>query len=310
MSSGRSSKARLILRLARLHFLIPGILLYILGSLLAWQRGAPIDLMRFVLGYAIFAPAHLSVSFSNDFFDREADRSAERTVLSGGSGVLVQEPSLAKFAVRFAIGLIVLSLTMTLAFALAYHMPLYFVPFVIFGALLGWFYSAPPLRLAYRGWGEVSTALASGFIMPGMGYLSISGSLDIWFVVLSVPLLCYGLFFILTVETPDEESDRRSGKNGYLVRHGLRRASELSVVATGAGTLLLLFLSVMFPGTEYRFLWPLVPLSVLPLGAALIWRSSGPTSRKKITRQVMLNFASMMLFLVLADALLALPMFA
>jgi 1,4-dihydroxy-2-naphthoate octaprenyltransferase len=38
------------------------------------------------------------------------------------------------------------------------------------GNLVGWFYSAPPLRLAYRGLGEFSTAATVGFLVPAMGY--------------------------------------------------------------------------------------------------------------------------------------------
>ncbi|MEJ2242498.1 MAG: hypothetical protein P8Y18_10210 [Candidatus Bathyarchaeota archaeon] len=70
---------KLFLQLARLHFLIPGFMLYLLGFMLALLGGAMFDLNKFLLGYMIFGTAHLSVSFSNDYFDRISDRNSVKT---------------------------------------------------------------------------------------------------------------------------------------------------------------------------------------------------------------------------------------
>ena len=75
---------KLILRLARLHFLIPGFMLYLMGYLLALLSGVDYDFSKFGFGYLIFGTAHLSLSFSNDYFDREADRNSVKTAFSGG----------------------------------------------------------------------------------------------------------------------------------------------------------------------------------------------------------------------------------
>jgi len=63
-----------ILRLSGAHFLIPGIMLYVFGAFFAQAMGAGLDLVRGLFGYVIFGLAHLSVSFSNDYFDGEGDR--------------------------------------------------------------------------------------------------------------------------------------------------------------------------------------------------------------------------------------------
>ena len=103
-------KLRLILRLARLHFLIPGFMLYLLGYLLALLNGSFFDFGKFVFGYLIFGTAHLSVSFSNDYFDRYADKNSVKTAFSGGSKILVEHPDLAPMALKIAIFLWVLRL--------------------------------------------------------------------------------------------------------------------------------------------------------------------------------------------------------
>jgi 1,4-dihydroxy-2-naphthoate octaprenyltransferase len=86
-NSGRSSWSyvRLIIRLARLHFLIPGLLLYSLGALTAIANGATFEPGPVVFGYAIFLLAHLSVHFSNDYFDREGDMNSSGPRCPGGA---------------------------------------------------------------------------------------------------------------------------------------------------------------------------------------------------------------------------------
>ena len=160
-------KVRLLIRLGRLHFLIPGLLLYTFGALLAIANGAKTNPGLFIFGYAILFFAHLSVHFSNDYYDREADKNAKRTPVSGGSGVLVDHPEMAGLALNVAILLLGLSVVTAIAFTFYYSFPLWFLFYAVFGGLLGWFYTAPPLKLAYRGLGEASTAIATGFIVPG-----------------------------------------------------------------------------------------------------------------------------------------------
>jgi 1,4-dihydroxy-2-naphthoate octaprenyltransferase len=163
------NRTQLILRLARLHFLVLGFLLYLLGYLIALFYGARPDIARFLCGYLVFSLAHLSVSFSNDYFDRFADRNSEKTFFSGGSKVLVEYPDLEASSLKIAVSLLAASVfgVGLLTFAFDYS-PL-LVVFGSIGGLASWFYTAPPLKLAYRGIGELTTMLAVRFLMPGMG---------------------------------------------------------------------------------------------------------------------------------------------
>ena len=51
---------------------------------------------------------------------------------------------------------------------------------ILSGNLLGWYYSAPPLKLSYRGFSEIATVL-TGFIVPGVGYVVLMGNIDLYF---------------------------------------------------------------------------------------------------------------------------------
>ena len=76
-----------MVRMGRLPLLFGGLLLYLLGALTAVAAGHPFSPARILLGYAVLGPAHLSVHFSNDYFDIEGDGKGKPTGVSGGSGV-------------------------------------------------------------------------------------------------------------------------------------------------------------------------------------------------------------------------------
>jgi 1,4-dihydroxy-2-naphthoate octaprenyltransferase len=161
-----------LLRVARPQFLMAGLALFVFGVCWAILLGAPFSLPRMLLGYLVLLPAHLSISYSNDFFDVDVDRHGKPTFFSGGSGVLVDHPELRNPAKWFAIALILCSLAFGILFQIVYSTPIWFSGLVLLGNLLGWFYSAPPLRLAYRGLGELAMILSIGLLIPGF---------DIWY---------------------------------------------------------------------------------------------------------------------------------
>lgn len=296
--SKRFTKIRLLLRLARPHFLVTGVMLYVLGVLLAIANGAAVELTVLILGYVIFLFAHISMHFSNDYFDRKGDEKSQRTSMSGGSGVLVEHPEMAHLALIIAVLLLMASAVTATAFTLYYSYPLSFLMFAILGALLGWFYNAPPLRLAYRGLGEISTVIALGFIMPGLGYFVASGTIDLWFVILMLPLFCYGLFFIVTVEMPDIESDRMAGRENLLVDHGLEVGTKVALFATVLATTLLFTIAYTGVLNPVINIWPLAWFSLVPIVIAAYGAGRDLQKRNKVLFQVKLNIGGIICFVL------------
>jgi 1,4-dihydroxy-2-naphthoate octaprenyltransferase len=284
-------------------------MLYLLGYLLALLGGVEFDLTKLFFGYLIFGTAHLSVSFSNDYFDRYSDRNSVKTAFSGGSKVLVEHPKLEFFALKFSVILLCFSIITNIIFTVIYGYNFWFFIFTFLGGLLGWFYTAPPVKLSYRGLSEISTMLAIGFFMPGMGYLVASGTMDSLFLFLILPLSCYGLFFIITVELPDLESDSLGNKRNIVVKWGPTAGKFVNVVATIAGTLLLMVLLLFGINSEMIDWTPFVIFSVLPLLASttgFLWHTN---NRRILVRQVMFNMASMIGFLFLINVSLILQKF-
>lgn len=230
----------LLVRAGRVHFLFAGFLLYVLGALFAVRTGSPFSLSAFLAGYAVCGTAHLSVSYSNDYFDRFSDDPEHRSMFSGGSGVLPRHPDLAGMVLGIAVALSLISLAGSLVLILAYGYPGYLAAFVAAGLALGWGYSAPPFRLSCRGLGEVATMAAFGIFLPGGGYLFLTRSPDPAYLWLMVPLFLAGLFFIVSVELPDYENDRKTAKQTLVVRLGPKKALVAAVAAVAVSLLLFL----------------------------------------------------------------------
>jgi 1,4-dihydroxy-2-naphthoate octaprenyltransferase len=290
-----------LLRVARPQFLISGLALFVFGAAWAVLLGAPFSLSRILVGYLVLLPAHLSISYSNDYFDVEVDKYDKPTFFSGGSGILVNHPGSRKPARWTAIALIVFSLALGIVFQIVYSFPIWFLGLVVLGNLLGWFYTAPPLRLVYRGLGELSMIFSIGLLIPGFGYLVTRGQMNQDGLLFITPLMLYGLAFILTVEIPDMESDRLGNKMTWVARKG--RGFGFTLIA--ASFLLATLFFFCFPWLtsriyplDFRFLGI---LSLMPLGAACIGMLKRPMEKRSATRVVNGIMIALAAFCILAD---------
>lgn len=286
-----------LLRLGRLHFVLGGLLLYLLGALLALAAGADLDPWRLGLGYAVLFCAHLSVSYSNDYFDAEGDRTTEPTLFSGGSKVLVEHPELRPLSRALAVGLIAASLSLGATFIWLYAYPAWFMGFIVLGNLMGWYYSAPPLRFASRGLGELSTMVTAGLLLPAMGYLVVAGALDAEFLAVLPATMLYGLVFIINVQVPDIESDLLAGKGTLVARRGRPWAFGVTGVLLLAATAYLVAMAVVGPAvplaTDYR---GVALASLLPLAPGLASARGRHADREAATRFVTGNVGSVFAF--------------
>lgn len=94
-----------------------------------------------------------------------------------------------------------------------------------------------------------------------MGYLVLRGYLNADGLLFTLPLMLYGLAFILTVEIPDMEADRLGHKQTWVVRKGRGFAF------TAVGALLLaatVFFSVFPISIQIRSPWIFVSWALSP----------------------------------------------
>ncbi|WP_292612762.1 prenyltransferase [Methanobacterium sp. BAmetb5] len=256
----------------------------------------PFSVDRFLGGYAVLLLAHLSVSYTNDYWDFEVDHYNQPTLFAGGSGVLIQNPELRPFAKNFGIILIFLSLSLAVVFSFIYSSVTFFL-IALLGNLLAWYYSAPPLKLSYRGLGEVATAL-SGFILPAAGYVAICGYLDLKIVLFTIPFVIFMTSFILSVEIPDMEGDGKGRKNTFIVKNGRKKGFMMIGLVGVMGTLSLLLLSLsgLFPQINFQLL---ALLSMFPTLVGLYLFLRRTSKKEKAIQLVNINIPILVVFITL-----------
>ena len=148
----------------------------------------------------------------------------------------------------------------------------------IAGFLLAWSYSAPPLKLSYRGLGEISTFLAFGPVMTagatvafGMRGISVSLLLSLVFGFLAAAI-SFSRYF------PNEAEDRAKGKRTPVTALGVPIAISLLMGLWWAAIGILLTL----PAADLRFAASWIAIPFL-LGASVSLpravRGAAPFSR-------------------------------
>ncbi len=290
-------KFMLMLKLGRLQFLVAGFLLYLMAILLAILLFREFSWERFIWGYAVLLPAHLMVNYSNEYFDQDLDRYSHPTKFSGGSRVLLEHPELSSFAYKFSLSMIFISLILGLTFSYMFNTPIFFV-LTILGNLLGWYYTAPPLKLSYRGFGEIATVI-SGFLISALGFVAITGEMNFQFILFSIPIMLFYILFILSVEIPDEEADKKGGKNTFIVRYGVTCTLQVTVLASALATISFLILPQnLFDPVNLTFI---ALLSIIPLSSAILGFMIRNSSLEVLNSIVARNVYALILFVALVN---------
>ena len=252
---GRTIRPRLslfwlALRTTRMPFLSATAVPVLLGIAVAASHGAFTwwTALLTLIGASL---AHLGANVANDLFDtlQGADEAnTTPTMFSGGSRVaiydLVSVRGLAfiaggLFGGAVAIGLLLVAVTQSATL----------LWIGVAGILVGIAYTAPPLKLVYRGLGEIAIALGFGPIMVLGAYVVQTGELAWEPLVLSlVPGILIALILYVN-EIPDRRSDASAGKGTLPVRLAPEtvRTGYLVAALAAFGIVLLGVIGGLFP---------------------------------------------------------------
>ena len=140
----------------------------------------------------------------------------------------------------------------------------------VLGLLLGWSYHGPPLKLAYRGLGELDVVICYGPLIASATYLIQTHRLSLELVWLSLPLGLLIAAFLWVNEFPDYRADCGAGKRNLVVRLGRRAASRLLPAIYLAGFALVAALPWLgLPAGAWLGLLAVLPAA---LACAWVWR--------------------------------------
>jgi 1,4-dihydroxy-2-naphthoate octaprenyltransferase len=193
------------------------------------------------------------------------------------------------------------SITLAVASILWYGVPGEFLMIAVGANLLGWFYSAPPLRLLSRGLGEIAIAIGTGFVIPGAGYLAARGQLDSFILHLTIPFIMYGFILSLSLEIPDMEDDLKVGKTNLVVRKGRQFAfATISLLSSLATIIFLIVTRFAAPPTSLH-LSVFTIFSLIPLASGAAGSLQKPQIRSETTRFGTANILSLFIFNILTN---------
>ncbi|MBM2620088.1 UbiA family prenyltransferase [Actinoplanes sp. LDG1-06] len=197
-----------------------------LGMVLADRQLTPVDVPRTLLALLVLGPLVWgAVLAQNDRHDLASDRINPRKASSPLVTGAVDHAALASWYRWIAGAALVAALFVRPLFVLG----------VAGVLLLGWAYSAPPLRLKTRpGWDVAVNALVVGVVSPAAGW---SITHDPW--AFPWPFGLIGLLFAAALYVPttvtDLPSDTTSGDTTFAVRFGARTAYAIGLLLWTAG---------------------------------------------------------------------------
>ena len=256
-------------------FLLASVSPCLIGIATAQGSGVPLRIGAALLTLLGAVLVHAGVNVLNDYYDALNGTDGLNTErlypFTGGSRFIQNGVLTTADTARY--GAWLLAAGGAIGAALALHSrPLLWLT-GMFGLLLGWAYSAPPLKLNSRGWGEPSVAIGFGVLIPfGADYVQ-RGAFD-WLPILAgVPyaLLVASLLYIN--QFPDRRADDAAGKHHWVVRLGARRARWGYAAAVA---------------TAYAILLVEIALGVLPQAA---WIAVLPAVLSFIAAQQLLKFS-------------------
>lgn len=279
---------------------------FLLGTTLAYWQWGSID-------WGVFAVALLALFLltdgtyiANEYFDYDNDRLNEGRIggaqsvsvtTTGGTRVLVNGLIPRRHALIAAVAAFLLAIPVGLYLQLVMDTGPLTIPLGVLGLLIGWFYSAPPVKASYRGFGEAFIAVGQGVVVFGAFYVQ-------WRFSILPLIVALPWFFALPAlkilrEFPDLEADRAVGKRGLTLRLGPEWAAIVYDILIALA--LMAFVPIYFVLSSPAFWIVLIPAFFLVRSVLLIvpdgWRD-----RRRAEAAAVSGFAGMLLIPVALTA--------
>ncbi|MBN1794361.1 MAG: 1,4-dihydroxy-2-naphthoate octaprenyltransferase [Candidatus Omnitrophica bacterium] len=217
------------LRTLRLPFLTATIIPVAVGTAVGWHESGRCDWLSFWLTLCGISFLHIGTNLVNDYFDHLSSNdwvNPSPTPFSGGSRT-IQEGFVAGHAVLRA-SFFFFILGSLIGLYLNWRVPGNAVLlFGVIGVFCGYFYTADPLRIGYRGFGELLVGLCFGPLVVMGSYVVQTGHLGFIPFLASVPVSILIVLVLYINEFPDYEADKKTGKKTAVVCLGRERAIKL-----------------------------------------------------------------------------------
>jgi len=247
---------------ARAPFFIASIIPVSLGGTIAYSHGI-FDLTLFLTVLAGIIMVQAGADFLDDYYDFKTGNIANKSRQFFKSPLL--EGNVKLEHILYA-GLICLAIAVIIALYLTITVGYVVLVLAAIGGFIGSFYTAPPFRLGYRGFGEIVIFLAFGPLLVTGTYYVLVKNLTIEPIIASIPLgiLIASITYVGAIF--DYQSDKATNKKNIVVLLQPSKAIKfLSLL------LLVAYFAVIF-GVIFQImpLWTLITIITTPIALSLI----------------------------------------
>ena len=301
MKNDNPSLAQMI----RAPFLSSIIAPLVTGTLLCTLINGTLNVPEFILVLITGLGLHIATNVYNDIYDtlQGTDKvNVHRNEYSGGSGVLLGNPNLMNRMYLLARSGLVIALLgcIGLMFFIEKGLWIYLWGLYLLSAFFSKYYTAAPVKLAYRGLGEVSVWFAFGPMAISIAAISqhIFPNNQVM-LLMSVSGLST-LSILLVGQLIDLDADIKGGKHGVASRLGTRATALIYVLVQIGIVVNIIAMFIFFEGKTLPLLMSLIPyILIFPSAAVRVIKDHGnPDKLKKVAKmtvQVHLLFSILLI---------------
>ncbi len=251
-----------VLAITRLPFISAVIMPALIGGAYAYHYqladASAFNWLHFILATVGVIFLHLGSNVINDYFDvKDGTDTANNDYFlqfSGGSRAI--ELGLISLEGTKRLALVLFAVAASIGLYLAYQTGIVTFCIGIAGLLIGYLYTAPPIRLvARRGLGELGIALAFGpLVTAGVVYV-LTQQLTTMSFLIGLPVGLLTANILLINEFPDAASDATTEKNHLVVTFGKKKSTFIYLMVLIVAFLSNLYLVIFLPQTNYILLF-------------------------------------------------------
>lgn len=237
----------------------------------AYGKTGEFDLFWFVVSVIGIYLIEIGKNAVNEFVDYKSGVDTfvtpdKRTPFSGGKKTIVEGKLTVEETIIIALVTILVSCAIGLAIVI-FREPRVFIVGLA-GVLIAVFYSLPPFKLSYRGFGEIAVGITFGpLIVIGM-YLVMTHhvSIDVLLVSLPIGFLITNVLWIN--QYPDYEADLKGHKYNLLVRIGKQKGVIVYAALYVAAYLSLALIALVTKNPIWLMTFITIPLAVRSVNVA------------------------------------------
>jgi 1,4-dihydroxy-2-naphthoate octaprenyltransferase len=251
-----------------------------LGIAMAYRLSGVVDIPLALITFLGVVAIHAGANTANDYFDHRSGNDEANTrylrPFTGGSR-LIQQGKLAPGHVLF-LSMLCFLIGGISGLYLAWRIGWPVLVLSAAGMIGGYAYTAPPLKLGYRGWGELLIAITFGMLPTVGAYYVQARSLALPVFIAALPITFLITAILYVNQFPDYEADKAVAKRNWVVRLGPKpaRLPYIALMLLWAPALILAVIRDIIPSSTLISLIMLIPCAI---AIRILWNHSDNVQR-------------------------------